>query len=263
VSSRLLETAKRAVRIVDARVTPNRRHLELGDARFRVYRPHWWDNTDPTVFRGEIAQYFEALPARGTWRTVVDAGAATGLFAIPFAMIHRECSIHALEPSRRQRILLRRNVALNGIGHRVAVDGHALWRSDARLSFRTHGELSAIEDVSQLPGHLPYGEQVLATSLDRFAAHRGSGFRIDLVKMDIEGAEIEALEGARQVLRDHRPVWLIQAYHLRDGEQTFARCRALLERSGYTCRAAAGHPGLLVACPEGDAREGALDASRA
>jgi hypothetical protein len=65
--------------------------------------------------------------------------------------------------------------------------------------------------------------------------------------MDIEGAEVEALEGARSVLTRWRPELLVQAYHERNGSRTYERCAALLADLGYACREATPGSGLLHA----------------
>lgn len=49
------------------------------------------------------------------------------------------------------------------------------------------------------------------------------------LKIDIEGAEYDALQGARQLIADHRPVMLIELHSL----DLLKRCRALLEAAGY------------------------------
>ena len=94
-----------------------------------------------------------------------------------------------------------------------------------------------------LPAGLPFGERVPVTTLDRWAG----AMTVDLLKMDIEGAELEALAGAREVLARDRPDVLVQAYHPRDGARTLERCAALLGDLGYDAREVARHPGLLFA----------------
>ena len=42
------------------------------------------------------------------------------------------------------------------------------------------------------------------------------GRALTYVKMDIEGAEVDALEGGRELISTHRPVLAISAYHLQD-----------------------------------------------
>lgn len=46
-------------------------------------------------------------------------------------------------------------------------------------------------------------------SLDEFF----SGSKIDFIKLDVEGNEVPALAGARQLIKAHRPILAISAYH--------------------------------------------------
>lgn len=62
--------------------------------------------------------------------------------------------------------------------------------------------------------------------------------RIDFIKLDIEGAELRALQGAEQVLRRDRPRLAIAIYHL------FNDCTdipAFLDGLGVGCRFSLGH----------------------
>ena len=65
---------------------------------------------------------------------------------------------------------------------------------------------------------------VRAISLDAFNFPR-----LDLIKMDVEGMEFEALAGAANSIQAHRPVMLIEALKV-DG----AKLRAWLESLNYT-----------------------------
>lgn len=61
------------------------------------------------------------------------------------------------------------------------------------------------------------------------------GLVADFIKMDIEGAELEALEGANRSLMQADRV-AIAAYHIRDGEQTAGRVEQILKNYGFdTC----------------------------
>jgi len=57
--------------------------------------------------------------------------------------------------------------------------------------------------------------------------------KLDFVKMDIEGAEIEALKGARESLKKYSPKVAIASYHKRDGIQTAKWVEAFLNEQGY------------------------------
>ena len=62
------------------------------------------------------------------------------------------------------------------------------------------------------------GEETLevpAGRIDRLVTELGLP-RVDFIKLDIEGAEREALRGAVQVLKKYRPRLMIDSYHLPD-----------------------------------------------
>ncbi len=60
--------------------------------------------------------------------------------------------------------------------------------------------------------------------------------RIDFVKMDIEGAEIEAIEGATGLPQNYRPRYAIASYHIVNGKRTADLLPALFAKMGYESR---------------------------
>ena len=57
--------------------------------------------------------------------------------------------------------------------------------------------------------------------------------RLDMIKMDIEGAELEALEGCSDVIEQFSPSLAIASYHYRKKEQTYYKVERYLRRKGY------------------------------
>ncbi|MCH9809558.1 MAG: FkbM family methyltransferase [Alphaproteobacteria bacterium] len=74
------------------------------------------------------------------------------------------------------------------------------------------GEVEDINTVS--PGGLQI-DRFNITRLDDFVAREGLT-RVNFIKMDIEGAEPDALEGAANLLRTHKPKLAISTYHRPD-----------------------------------------------
>jgi hypothetical protein len=76
--------------------------------------------------------------------------------------------------------------------------------------------------------------EVATVRLDTFAHQRG--LRPDLVKIDIEGAECAALEGATRLLVEQTPIILVEV--TRRGEEVFR----LLTGAGYLLFTPEGQP---------------------
>ncbi len=244
----MLETLKQTIRRIEARVTPRESELTFAGHRFSVVRSIWWNDISQPVFEAEIGPYFQALDGHTGFRSVIDAGAAIGMFSITAGLLFPEAQLHAFEPSLRQRIVLERNLQKAGLTSRVQVQGAGLWNKNDRLAFRTHGAMSSIESVSELQGKMPFEESVEVVALDRWTEKHPLE-ALDLIKMDIEGAEIEALEGALKTLERFHPELLVQAYHIREGKRTYERCADILKPLGYQCREVT--PGFLHARYQG------------
>lgn len=61
------------------------------------------------------------------------------------------------------------------------------------------------------PGHRVDEDSFDCTSLDDYAAQHLQ--RVDFIKMDVEGAEMDAIEGARNIIRTCKPRLAISGYN--------------------------------------------------
>jgi FkbM family methyltransferase len=236
---------KRIVRLIEASVTPRTYSVEFQGATITGVNSLWWSST-PQSIASEIFPCFEPLVDQRDFVSILDAGAAEGLFSIAACLLFPKASIYASEPSLRQRILLRRNLMRNGVRHRVSIYKTAFWNSEGLMSFRSHGPLSRLREASGLPCDLPFSERVRTVTIDQCTAAQNLR-ELNLIKMDIEAAEIEALHGAAETLMRLRPRLLIQAYHIRNDVRTFEPCASFLAAIGYSCREASPGSGLLYA----------------
>lgn len=240
----MLYSIKKLLRICDCLLTRRKRMISFRGNVSEFFSTYWWDNTSQDIFNQEIAPYFEAL---GNFQpsVILDVGAASGHFSVVACNLFPDCTVYSFEPSLRQRILLSRNARLNRVkGLRVEPVG--FWNKSDLLPFRTIGAESSFAPASRYQGTLKFPERVRVVTLDEWAGEMRLE-RIDLIKIDAEGAELEILEGAQNTMERFRPRLLIQAYHIRNGVRTFERCAETLTKNGFHVREFPAQSGLLVA----------------
>ena len=145
--------------------------------------------------------------------TVLDIGAHHGLYAILAShLVAPSGRVIAFEPSPRIARRLRWHLALNRAS-RVEVEPCAVAASKSRMELFI--PTSGVDTIASLrrPG-LGKGRSrsvvVDVVALDDFAAARQVA-NIDLIKLDVEGAEMDVLAGARAVMRLTQPCWLFEA----------------------------------------------------
>ncbi|MCP9773651.1 FkbM family methyltransferase [Synechococcus sp. Tobar12-5m-g] len=124
----------------------------------------------------------------------------------------------------------------------VQVINRACWNVDTSLEFfigNTPGSNSAVADAKGQHGQDLANTQtsliVQADRLDNLWKDLHHGKPVDFLKMDIEGAEYEALEGATEMLASTRFA-VIAAYHMRDGTTTACRVEEVLKSAGFFTR---------------------------
>ncbi|MBV6434533.1 MAG: hypothetical protein IANPNBLG_04786 [Bryobacteraceae bacterium] len=144
---------------------------------------------------------------------VVDVGAHIGTFDDD-ALSRGAKKAILVEPDPVNVECIRRNFAKEIAEGKVIVVPEGAWSSRATLEFSTG---VANSGTGSFVLHEKGGAaiKVPVRPLDEILAQLGVD-RIDYLKMDIEGAEREALKGASRTLAKSRPVIMLDHYHLPD-----------------------------------------------
>jgi FkbM family methyltransferase len=175
-------------------------------------------------------------------RVVIDVGANVGWYSLHLArwLADRGGRIYAMEPVPDTFRALARNIELNGLQDAI-VATNAGFGSEARMiSFFVPAFTGSVAASQRqlFPGEANREVVCRLTTLDDFVEEQGIA-RVDLIKADVEGAEIDVLRGARRTLERDRPVLFLEmlrkwaaafGYHPND-------IIALLREYGYRCYA--------------------------
>lgn len=137
---------------------------------------------------------------------VLDVGACEGLFSLYLReKVHK---LYLFEPIVELQTALMKTFAGEIKAGRITVEGLALWDKNGVVGLQLDKEALGGSAVCEAEG----GYSVKAITLDSYVEEKGIQ-KIDLIKVDIEGAELKFLAGAKATLINLRPRLIICAYH--------------------------------------------------
>ena len=169
-------------------------------------------------YEPELAATLEHHLDLGSADLMVDIGANMGWYSLLVSRLSRaRCQVFAFEPDPENFARLQRNLALNDI-RQVTAFNLAVGETAATLQLHRYGKGNAGRH-SLVDLHAGETIPVEVLSLDAlWAAQALPAGPIRLLKMDIEGYEVFALRGAREVLArcewlllEHSPAYLAQS----------------------------------------------------
>ena len=141
--------------------------------------------------------------------TVIDAGGCWGDTALYFALkAGKDGTVFSYEFDASNLELFRHNLEQNAhLSHGVRIVKKAIWSESGR-AFDVAGSGANTHLVAAKHGT----GSVNSDTIDDLV-RRENIKRVDFIKMDIEGSELDALKGAEVTLRSDRPKLAISIYH--------------------------------------------------
>jgi FkbM family methyltransferase len=141
--------------------------------------------------------------------TFIDIGANVGYYTLLASKIITKGEIYSFEPELENYQRLNKNIELNNLKNVTAVR-KACTDKNGMISFSVAGDDNkGMSSIFMLEGFLSHTQEAETVTLDQFVIDN-SITKIDLIKMDIEGAELIALKGMANVLQKLKPAMLIE-----------------------------------------------------
>jgi FkbM family methyltransferase len=169
----------------------------------------------------------------------LDIGAHVGCFSLFMALlVGPQGRVEAVEPMPANLALLEKNIAQNGLGHVIQLHEACCAAREGGVFLNlgpSSFEASLSNDFGN--GSIP----VPALTIDGLALKNG---RLDFVKLDVEGAELDVLQGAETALAKFRPKLVVELH-----PPMAAEVPIFMQNKGYRAFALDGKelwPGDLV-----------------
>lgn len=195
--------------------------------KFQAYKVILYDNRE--ILLHHISNYTRCFDIKKN-ETIVDAGGHYGLFSLYAAKkVGTNGKVLVFEPDPYNHHILKKNIRLNKLNN-VTVIKKALYNRGGTYPFEVHG-LGSKMLAKKINVFSPF--RVKTTTLDH-ELQRLSIKKVNFIKMDIEGAEVEAITGAENTLKNNTCINLaIASYHIVDGQPTFKRLTGKLKKYGF------------------------------
>ena len=197
------------------RYEPTTTHL--AGVRTRVVDGPSFASAYEAIFVREIYRF----PARAPDPLILDCGANVGLAVLYWKTIYPAARIIAFEPDASVFAALEQNLAASGLADVNAVRA-AVWTEDGELSFWSEGA-----DAGRLAaggeGHTRVRAVRLRDELDK---------PVDLLKLDIEGAEVDVIVDCADQLTNVARLF-VEYHSLVGHEQRLDELLAALRPAGF------------------------------
>ena len=172
--------------------------------------------------------------------TFIDVGANIGAISLQLASVFPESTILAVEPTEFAVSKFRRNLLLNpSITSRVKVfQAYVSDRIEDEMPRSIYSSWSLVpcEGEQRHPVHLGVAKHctVPTITIDHIVRNENLS-RLDLVKIDTDGHELEVLSGALNALKTFRPIVIFELalHELQSRGQCFSEFMAFFEQLNY------------------------------
>ncbi len=169
---------------------------------------------------------------------VLDVGAHIGLVTLPVASVLAPGGkVFSFEPSRANRNLLKKHVALNGFSEIVHIEDKLVGpHNETDIPFYEMDDASGMNSQVESSKADEYKKTTKdQICLDAFCEQRD--LLPDIIKIDVEGAEVGVLRGAEKLIQKAKPVIFLSVHphQISMMGHSLAELTEIFDRMEYSC----------------------------
>jgi len=202
--------------------------FEYVGASIKFYLPYLNDWVQKVIYEThnfyEIEMLEDIKKRLGENKVVVDVGANVGNHTIFFSKVCKSKQVYSFEPQSNIFKILKKNVELNHMESVVELHNIGIGKE---YSF---GNIIVTDENNYGMSRINKNEHgtIEINSLDNILGSKVNS--VDMIKIDVEGMEIEVLEGAKNILKKFKPIIYIEA----GTDEEFIAVSMLLKKFNYT-----------------------------
>lgn len=142
-------------------------------------------------------------------KDIIDAGAFTGDTSLPLSQLTSK-NVYSFEPFKESFDILKRNVEDNNIKNIIPVNKSLGNINGERTLFLSGDNVQGITSKSDMRNY-DNVLKVQETTVDCFV--KENNLNVGYITVDVEGAEMDLLEGAINTIKSQKPILTISIYH--------------------------------------------------
>ena len=138
--------------------------------------------------------------------TIVDIGANIGSVSLPLAKLFHSSTIISVEPTYYAFSKLKKNLSLNpNFKKRIRIYNSFISNKKRKINF-THSSWNFSSDSKKHKVHLGILKQTSNKTQSLSELIKKQKKKIDLIKIDVDGYEIDVLRSGKEIINKYKPV---------------------------------------------------------
>lgn len=179
--------------------------IKIGGLQTVLFDPTFYFANWENFGGGHNSGFEECVQEACDSNCFLDIGAHIGLYSIPIAIKSNSTKVFSFEPANFNYSMLQKHIKLNKLSNVEAFNVLVGEQADNAIPFLEDdtgiNPMNSLADVSKTKGNITTTKEMIR--LDDFCKEKG--IKPEVMKIDVEGAEIKVLKGSMETLKACKP----------------------------------------------------------